>query len=136
MSDTFSKEQRSRIMSHVKGKNTKPEKIVRSIIHNMGYRFRLNVTLLPGKPDIVLASRRKIIFVNGCFWHHHRGCPRGNMPSTNTEFWKHKIFSTVKRDRLVRKELKKQGWSVLTVWECELRNIDRLKTRLDLFLNS
>ncbi|HDP34827.1 MAG TPA: DNA mismatch endonuclease Vsr, partial [Candidatus Hydrogenedentes bacterium] len=93
MVDIFTKEHRSHIMAQIKGKDTKPEKAVRSILHRMGYRFRIHVSFLPGKPDIVLARHRKVIFVNGCFWHGHKRCRRGTIPETNTDFWIRKIVS-------------------------------------------
>jgi DNA mismatch endonuclease (patch repair protein) len=123
-------------MAQIKGKDTKPEKLVRSLLHRMGYRFRLHDASLPGKPDIVLARHRKVIFVNGCFWHEHKKCRKGSIPTTNTEFWLKKISSTIKHDRSVRIKLKKEGWKILTIWECELRDIDRTMSKLDTFMNS
>ena len=136
MADSFSSEQRSRLMARIKGKNTKPERIVRSLIHNMGYRFRLHSNNLPGKPDIVLPRHRKIVFVHGCFWHHHTKCRKGCLPSTNMAFWENKIFSNVERDKKTRRKLKEHGWRVLIVWECELRKIDDVISKLELFLKS
>lgn len=136
MTDVFSKAQRSRVMAQIKGKDTKPEKLVRSLLHRMGYRFRLHDASLPGKPDIVLARHRKVILVNGCFWHGHKGCRKGSVPETNTDFWLNKISSTKKRDKSVRAKLKQEGWKILTIWECELRDIDRTLSKLDTFMNS
>lgn len=136
MADVFSKEERSRIMALIKGRNTKPEKTVRSILHRMGCRFRLHVASLPGRPDIVLVRHRKAIFVNGCFWHGHKRCGKGRIPATNTEFWRNKISLTIKRDRRNRIQLKKEGWNILTIWECELRNIEDTAVKLAAFMNS
>ncbi len=136
MTDVFSKEQRSYVMSRIRGKDTRPERTIRSLLHRMGYRFRLHDASLPGKPDIVLACHRKIIFVNGCFWHGHKKCRKGSIPVTNTDFWRNKISSNINRDKLVRKKLNKGGWSVLTIWECELTDIDRIKAKLKAFMNS
>ncbi len=134
MADVFSQQKRSEIMALIKGKDTKPERIVRSILHRMGYRFRLHVKTLPGKPDIVLTRYRKIVFVNGCFWHGHK-CRRNKaLPKSNTDFWSLKIAGNRKRDRLVQKELEKDGWRVLIVWECETKSIDKLISLLDEFL--
>lgn len=134
MTDVFTKEQRSRVMSRIRGKDTRPERIIRSLLHRMGYRFRLHNPFLPGKPDIVLARHRKIIFVNGCFWHGHRQCRKGSIPASNREFWQNKILSNKERDKLTRRLLRKQGWKVLTIWECELRDIDRLTRKIELFM--
>lgn len=120
--DKFSKEKRSEIMRQVKSRNTKPEKIVRSLIHSMGFRFRLHKKDLPGKPDMVFPSKRKVVFVHGCFWHGHN-CKRGkNRPRSNMEYWGNKIKSIKKRDRDNIKNLKKLGWDVLVIWECQIKN--------------
>src|SRR5688500_15685000 len=105
MADTFTKEQRSKIMSQVKSTNTKPEILVRQLLHRMGYRFRLHRKDLPGKPDIVLPRHHKVIFVHGCFWHGHEGCPRAARPTTNVDFWNTKIDRNVERDVRNRQEL-------------------------------
>ncbi len=122
-------------MTAIKSRHTKPEKIVRSIIHRMGFRFRLHDKKLPGKPDIVLPRHKKIILVHGCFWHMH-DCKRGNVtPKTNTEYWQKKRFKNVERDRQNLTAYKKEGWKVLTVWECEIKDLDKLKNKLLNFLN-
>ena len=115
-------------MSRVKNRDTAPEKIVRSLIHRMGYRFRLHSIRLPGKPDIVLPRHKKVVMVHGCFWHGHEGCRRGTPPSSNKEFWFGKISKNRKRDRDVLEQLEMLGWSVLTVWECEtkVKAVDQL----------
>lgn len=132
--DVFSREKRSKIMSRVSAKNTKPELIVRSLLHNMGYRFRLYRNDLPGKPDITLPKHKKIIFVHGCFWHGHLDCQRGNRPSTNKKFWNEKLDKNMERDKVVIHNLKQLGWDVLTVWTCEVNNTEKLKNKLLTFL--
>jgi DNA mismatch endonuclease (patch repair protein) len=134
MADSVTPVQRSANMARVKGKDTKPEKIVRSILHGMGYRFRLHRKDLPGKPDIVLPKHRKVIFVHGCFWHGHEGCHRSARPSTNKEFWNTKINGNIERDRRSLLNLANLGWSALIVWECEMRNKELLKKMLEDFL--
>lgn len=126
-------ETRSRIMRAVKGENTTPELIVRRMIFAMGYRFRLHRKDLPGKPDLVFPSKRKAIFVHGCFWHGH-GCVRGaRMPKTNADYWQKKIARNRVRDVANVKALKSQGWQVATVWECELKTLPQLRMRLTRF---
>ncbi|HEY8269714.1 MAG TPA: very short patch repair endonuclease, partial [Pseudobdellovibrionaceae bacterium] len=107
-------------MARIKGKNTKPEKLVRSLIYSLGYRFRIHFKGLPGKPDIVFPGRRKVIFIHGCFWHGHEGCKRSKIPSTNTAFWETKINKNRSRDALVTTELANMGWQVLTLWQCQI----------------
>lgn len=131
MVDKFTQSERSRIMSRIKGRNTSPEKKVRSLIHKMGYRFRINVTKLPGNPDIVLPRHRKIIFVHGCFWHGHKGCSRSKRPTSNIEFWDKKISGNIKRDAKVKKELELSSWKVFVIWQCETKKSDNLKKRLE-----
>jgi DNA mismatch endonuclease (patch repair protein) len=121
-------------MSAVKGKNTKPERIVRSKLHKMGYRFRLHRRDLPGNPDIVLTKYKKIIFVHGCFWHGHEGCPRSKRPAGNEDFWNKKLDKTICRDRKNLSRLREAGWSVLIVWTCELKDMDLLENRLRRFI--
>lgn len=116
--DILSKEQRSWNMSRIRGRDTRPERIVRSIIHRMGYRFRLHRTDLPGSPDIVLPKHRIVIFVNGCFWHRHRGCKYAYHPKTRKAFWRAKFRDNVDRDRRARRRLTRMGWRVIVVWEC------------------
>lgn len=136
MADVHSAAQRSYNMSRIRGKDTKPELLVRSVVHRMGYRFRLHRKDLPGKPDLVLPKHRKIIFVHGCYWHMHR-CRYGRVvPKTNTEFWQQKRQSNVQRDRRNLKQLRKDGWQILVVWECWTRQPEqRLLPRLEAFLN-
>ena len=124
---------RSYNMSQIKSKNTKPERVLRSLLHRAGYRFRLHSKQLPGKPDIVFNPRKKVIFMHGCFWHRHEGCRYASVPKTNVDFRNAKFEQNVMRDAHVQKEIKKIGWSSLIVWECEIRNVDDLLTKLHTF---
>ena len=133
--DKVSKSARSRMMSRVKGRDTKPEKLVRSLLHRLGYRFRLHRGDLPGNPDIVLPKYRKAIFVHGCFWHQHPGCRRAKRPSSNEEFWNGKLDRNVARDRKQMKKLEKLGWSHLIVWECETKDQSILRDELMSFID-
>lgn len=119
--DVHDKKTRSYNMSCIKGKNTKPEEIVRKALFAKGFRYRKNDRRLPGTPDIVLPKYRTVIFVNGCFWHGHTGCKYYVVPKTNTEFWLNKINSNIDRDEKKASQLKKLGWRIITVWECELK---------------
>lgn len=130
VADRVSEEQRSWNMSRIRGKDTKPEKIVRSILHRLGYRFRLHRPDLPGKPDIVIPRFRTVIFVHGCFWHRHADCRFAYSPKSRTAFWESKFRQTVERDQRNQAELESKGWKVLKVWECELRDIASLTDRL------
>ena len=123
MTDVFSEEKRSYVMSCVSSKDTKPEKIVRSFLHRAGFRFRLHSPGLPGKPDLVLAKYKTAIFVHGCFWHRHPGCKRTTTPATRREFWLEKFKKNVIRDNLNYQKLKEQGWEVIVVWACKLEKI-------------
>ena len=134
MPDRFTPQERSRIMSLVKGRDTKPEKIVRSLLHMMGYRFRLHRNDLPGKPDIVLQKRRKAIFVHGCFWHGHAGCRRAGRPQSNADFWNKKIDANMARDKKTQAELKNSGWDFLVIWQCEMKDLEKLQVNLKRFL--
>lgn len=133
--DTVSPLQRSEIMGRVRSKDTGPEMVVRRLVHGMGYRYRLHSAKLPGRPDLVFAARRKVVFVHGCFWHQHRGCKRARMPSSNRDYWVAKIERNTSRDRAVVRALRRARWKVLTVWECELSNMNRLAKRLGGFLD-
>lgn len=121
MTDVHSKETRSYNMSMVKGKNTKPELIVRKYLFSKGFRYRLNVKDLPGKPDLVLPKYQTVIFIHGCFWHGHESCKYFVIPKTKTEWWTDKIQKNTERDRKVHTELKKAGWNIMTIWECQLK---------------
>ena len=133
VTDTRSTAQRSRIMRSVKTADTGPELIVRRVLHAMGYRYRLHRKDLPGRPDIVLASRRKVIYVHGCFWHGH-GCAKGQLPKSRTEYWQPKIEGNQARDAACTESLTRSGWAVLTVWQCELGNLADLSERLRAFM--
>ncbi len=130
MVDHLTKKMRSWNMSRIRSKDTKPELIVRSLLHRMGYRFRLYRKDLPGKPDIVLPKYKTVIFVHGCFWHRHKNCKNCTMPSSNQLFWKKKFDKNIKKDRLSKTQLHHYGWKVLTIWECETKKEDRFKKKL------
>jgi len=121
-------------MSRISGTNTKAEMQVRSLLHKMGYRFRIHRSDLPGKPDIALPKHKKVIFVHGCFWHSHPNCPRAKRPTTNREFWNGKLDKNQKRDEVVTDNLRELGWDVLVVWTCEVKNTDNLRKKLSAFL--
>ena len=120
--DSLSKKKRSWNMSRIHGKNTKPELTVRSLLHRMGYRFRLHRNDLPGKPDIILPKYKTVIFVNGCFWHRHSKCKFAYTPKSRAKFWENKFKNTVERDKNNQKDLMKSGWNILVIWECELED--------------
>lgn len=131
MADVFTKEKRSEVMRAVKGRDTGPEKAVRSLLHRDGYRFSLCRKDLPGSPDIVLRKYGTVVFVHGCFWHRHEGCRPGRRePKSNAGFWRKKFKRNVERDAENQAELKALGWKVVVVWECELRDADALLARL------
>lgn len=125
MADVHSKEVRSYNMSRIKGKNTKPEIIVRKFLFSNGVRYKLHDKKLPGKPDMVFPKYKKVIFIHGCFWHGHEGCKYFVVPKTRTEWWLDKINSNKKKDAENVEALKKQGWDVKTIWECELKPKNR-----------
>jgi DNA mismatch endonuclease, patch repair protein len=131
--DKLTPARRSWLMSRVKGRDTTPERAVRSMLHEMGYRFRLHRKDLPGKPDIVFGPRKKVIFVHGCFWHGHR-CRKGRLPKTRGDFWKPKIAGNRARDRRNARQLEALGWEVLTIWQCELKNLLAVRERIVDFL--
>jgi len=137
VADRFTKEQRHSIMSSIRGRDTSPEIKVRRYLFSQGFRYRVNVGYLPGKPDVVLRKYSTVIFVNGCFWHGHRGCPRWTEPKTNVEFWRSKVEANRRRDEVVWNALLSMGWKVVVVWECELEGkrrdetLERLKGRLE-----
>ena len=120
-------EARSRNMAAIKSKNTKPEIAVRKNLHALGYRFRLHRKDLPGKPDIVLPKYKTVIFVNGCFWHQHKGCNYSRLPKTNIDFWKRKLEGNTQRDKLKQSKLKDMGWKVINIWECQTKEIDDIR---------
>ena len=124
MADTMTPQQRHNCMSRIRGKATKPELLVRSWLWHHGYRYRLNVNSVPGRPDIVLRRYRTAIFVNGCFWHGHEGCCKYTTPKSNTDFWIAKVNRNKKRDRRNYDDLSNAGWHVIVIWECQLRKKD------------
>ena len=126
MADIVDRATRSRMMSGIKGKNTKPEIIVRSYLHRQGLRFRLHDRRLPGRPDLVLARYQAVVNVHGCFWHQHPGCQFACMPASNRFFWRTKLTGNAERDALNDAELRRRGWRVLTVWECEVSDEKKL----------
>jgi DNA mismatch endonuclease (patch repair protein) len=128
MADVHNKVTRSFNMSRIKGKNTKPEMLVRRFLFAHGFRYRLNVKTLPGKPDIVLPKYKTVIFINGCFWHGHKGCKYFVIPKTRTEWWLSKIKDTQKRDREAEIQLNVLGWKVITLWECQLKSVTQKET--------
>lgn len=128
--DIFTPEKRSAVMSKIRGKNTKPEVILRKALHARGIRYRLYGDL-PGKPDIVLRKYKTVIFVNGCFWHGHAGCKYASRPKSNRDFWEKKIITNQRRDELHTLQLEATSWNVMTVWECEIRRKDGLEPLVD-----
>ncbi|MBL0175314.1 MAG: DNA mismatch endonuclease Vsr [Ignavibacteria bacterium] len=131
MTDVFTAEKRSDVMSRIRNKDTAPELAVRSLLHRLGYRFRLHSASLAGHPDIVLPRHRTVIFVHGCYWHRHRGCRYAYTPKSRVEFWEAKFEANRQRDKVVTRELRRLGWRVLVVWECQLTNSAELSNRLD-----
>ncbi|WP_158790788.1 very short patch repair endonuclease [Granulicella sp. L60] len=134
MTDRVDRQTRSAMMASVRSKNSRPELLVRSLVHRLGYRYRLHASDLPGSPDIVFRAKRKVIFVHGCFWHRHKGCPKTTMPESRTEFWKTKFEANVLRDLRVEQALKDAKWSVVTIWQCEIKDAEQLAKRLERFL--
>lgn len=128
--DRLTPERRSWLMSRVGGKNTAPEILVRKVAHSLGLRFRLHRKQLPGTPDLVFPRWRTAIFVHGCFWHRHPGCMKASTPKSRTEYWQEKFEANVRRDHKNVALLRKQGWLVLTVWECETKNVEKLGAKL------
>lgn len=133
MSDIFSFQKRSDIMSKIGGKNTKPEILVRKFLFSKGFRYRINVKTLPGKPDIVLPKYKTVIFINGCFWHGHN-CKKGKLPSSNIDFWRGKISNNKSRDDKNSDLLIKLGWKVIIIWQCEISNVNNREIRLEFLL--
>jgi DNA mismatch endonuclease (patch repair protein) len=133
--DRISVERRSWNMSRISAKNTKPEMAVRSLLHRLGFRFRLHVRGLPGCPDIVLPRLKSVVFVHGCFWHRHDKCLLAYSPKTRRAFWKKKFDDNVLRDRQHLRDLKELGWRVLVIWECQIRDLNVLAGRVDDFLS-
>ena len=135
MPDLVSASVRSRIMSSVKQRHTKPEMVVRSLLHRLGYRFRLHQKDLPGSPDILLPKYRTAIFVHGCFWHQHENCGKARRPSSNQEYWNKKLDENISRDKRKEDELSQLGWRVVTVWQCETSGVESLTEKLKKLLS-
>ena len=134
MADTLTPEERSKRMSLIRGTGTVPEMKLRCLVHRMGFRYRLHVKELPGKPDLVFPSKRAIIFMHGCFWHRHSDCKLARLPKSKREFWEPKLEANKKRDLLNQQRLKFLGWRVLVVWECEMADADQLSVIIRKFL--
>ena len=128
--DNLTKQQRSRCMSRIRDKDTQPEKIVRKVLTELGWRYRLHVDKLPGKPDIVISKIKTVIFINGCFWHQHKGCRRQSMPKANISYWSRKLKRNVEKQKEDIEALRKAGWKVFIVWECQTKNGNRLTNRI------
>jgi DNA mismatch endonuclease (patch repair protein) len=134
MVERLSPEARSRNMARILGKDTSPEMIVRRLLHTMGYRYRLHARTLPGRPDLVFPSKRKAIFVNGCFWHRHQGCRYAYRPKSRVDFWDRKFAQNVERDGRNLRAFADDGWEALVVWQCEIADVGLLRDRLGRFL--
>jgi DNA mismatch endonuclease (patch repair protein) len=133
--DTLSPRQRSERMGLIRGKDTTPELAVRRLVHGLGYRYRKHARGLPGKPDLVFSGRRKVIFVHGCFWHRHN-CALGRMPKSRLRFWRAKLDGNRARDNRVKRRLRRNGWKVLVIWECQVRDGASVARRVRQFLNA
>jgi len=125
--DHLTSKKRSWNMSLIRAKNTGPEMIVRRIVHRLGFRFRLHKSDLPGKPDIVLRKYKTVVFVHGCFWHQHKNCRRTNIPKSNRKYWIPKLARNVERDKINKKQLMKDGWRIVAVWECQIKDPEKVK---------
>lgn len=132
--DKLSPEQRSENMRRIRGKDTRPEMVVRRLLYGMGYRYRLHQRILPGCPDLVFFGRKKVVFVHGCFWHLHQSCKIAHFPATRQDYWRQKLESNKRRDERTKRTLRRRGWTPLIVWECETRDLERLSSRLRDFL--
>ncbi len=134
--DTIDSKARSENMRAIKSKNMNPEMKVRKLVHSLGYRYRLHKKSLPGTPDLVFASRQKAIFVHGCFWHQHNAkkCKITRLPKSNLSYWKRKLDANVKRDKKNILRLRRKGWKVMVIWECQIRDLDRIEKRIQAFL--
>ena len=133
--DTVSRERRSEIMARVRGTGTRPEMSVRRLVHGLGYRYRLHNRRLPGRPDLVFAGRRKVIFVHGCFWHRHPGCRLARTPKSRVDFWRAKLDGNRQRDLVKQRELQDMGWQSLVLWECQLNDLESVAERVAAFLD-
>ena len=136
MTDTLSPKERSKRMSLVRGKDTKPELRVRRLIYSLGYRYRIHGTDLPGKPDIVFKGRKKAIFIHGCFWHRHDNCALARLPKSRLNFWEPKLEGNKERDKKNQEKLSALGWNFLVVWECETNDLETLTAKITQFLDN
>ena len=136
MVDTLDQPSRSRVMARVKGKNTGPELLVRKMVFAAGYRYRIHAKNLPGSPDLIFPGKRKVIFVHGCFWHRHEGCKSARMPKSRIEFWSAKLNGNKLRDTRTFDALRRLGWQVMVVWECELRDLEGVAKAIQIFLDA
>lgn len=136
MVDSIDQAARSALMSKIRGKNTRPELIVRKLVYAAGYRYRLHVRKLPGSPDLVFAGRKKVIFVHGCFWHLHDNCKAARIPKTRVEYWSEKLNGNKLRDKRSVVALHQEGWGILVIWECELRDLEILRRKICIFLDT
>jgi DNA mismatch endonuclease (patch repair protein) len=134
--DTLTPSERSARMALIRSRDTKPELFVRRIIHGLGYRYRLHAKDLPGRPDLVFKSRRKVVFVHGCFWHLHRNCPACRPPKSRRDYWKPKLERNAARDKEVVRQLRRLGWRLMVIWECELDRTERLTQKITKFLRN
>jgi DNA mismatch endonuclease (patch repair protein) len=134
--DHLTKEKRSWNMSRIRSKDTGPEVVFRRLIHRAGFRYRLHVKTLPGKPDLVLKKYKTVVFIHGCFWHKHEGCKRGNKPKSNNGYWDAKLNRNVERDKENTRRLQADGWNVLVIWECELKDLDSVMKKFLTFIAS
>ena len=132
--DSVSSSLRSEIMSRIRSSDTRPEMQIRRLLHRLGYRYALHRRDLPGVPDLVFPSRKKIVFIQGCFWHQHKGCIDGRIPKSRVSYWKPKLLRNVERDRLNISKLRRSGWGVMLAWECEAANPETVRKRLTRFL--
>lgn len=137
MADTLTAQKRSELMARIRSKDTRPEMAVRRMLHGEGYRYRLHDKRLPGRPDLVFRRRRKIIFVHGCFWHWHgdQACKSARLPKSRLEFWMPKLEGNRERDRRVQEALEREGWRFLIVWECEIKDKERVRNKMVTFLD-
>lgn len=133
MARRLSKEARSRLMARIRGSNTGPELRIRRLLHSLGYRFRVHLRGVPGRPDIAFSRKKKVIFIHGCFWHNHEDCPSGRIPKTRSAFWRKKFEKNKERDRRQLREVSDIGWKSLVIWECELSD-KALSAKLSRFL--
>lgn len=134
--DSLSRTERSDIMARVRSKNSRPELLVRKLVFGLGYRYRLHGKDLPGHPDLVFRKTRKVIFVHGCFWHRHASCALARLPKSRLDFWVPKLEGNRMRDQRTKRALSKRGWKSLTIWECQVRDAERVRTRVKRFLDA